>query len=258
MEEFDQSKVTAILDQMADIEASSYTNRYKSIEGKVVPRVTEVLSAMLHDDSLMTWSNSLGWKRIGYRAFMKAAAEKGTYTHLAIERFIKNGSVTLEELGPMSPEAKSAVDSAFSAFVNWWEHLKLKHKKIRPIYLEETLIHPYFGGTCDCVLEIDDQVWLVDFKTSNHMSYNYALQLAAYRYLLKELRGIIIDKAMVLMMDKVNYTYTTYELDMDNVAHRGFIDNCLYTFMLLVAGFKMRYLTTEEYYKVFGIEPRRR
>ena len=83
------------------------------------------------------------------------------------------------------------------------------------------------------------------------MSYNYALQLAAYKYLLKELEGIEISKAMILRLDKINYTYYTYEYDLkNNKDHIEFFDNCLQTFMLLCSAFIMRMYTKEEYDKL--------
>ena len=75
-----------ILDQLSNLELD-LSDKYQ-IDGKRVPRVTEVLSAMIHQESLMSWSNSLGWKRISYKAFLQEAADKGTYSHLAIEKYL--------------------------------------------------------------------------------------------------------------------------------------------------------------------------
>ena len=44
----------------------------------------------------MNWANGLGWKRISYKAFMKDAQDKGTYSHLAIEKFLRKGNVDLD------------------------------------------------------------------------------------------------------------------------------------------------------------------
>ena len=43
------------------INSSSYVNKF----GIKVPRVTEILSAMMHSDNLMYWANNLGFKGIG-------------------------------------------------------------------------------------------------------------------------------------------------------------------------------------------------
>ena len=101
-------------------------------------------------------------------------------------------------------------------------------------------------------IKVDNEYWLIDFKTSNHMSYNYALQLAAYKYLLKELRNINISKAMILRLDKSQYKYYTYEYDLiNNQEHIQFFNDCLQTFMLLCAAFIMRIYTKNKYDKLF-------
>ena len=223
--------VENILDNLSKVEVQS-RDTYK-IDDKRVPRVTEILSAMLHEESLMSWANSLGWKRIGYRSFLNEAAEKGTFSHLAV---------------------LNSVESCLDAFKKWWKKIHLLYKDIEVIYLEETLIHPYFGGTCDCLLKVDGSYWLVDFKTSNHMNYNYSLQLAAYKFLLKELKDIDVEKLIVLKLDKFTSEYCTYELDVKNNDHLEFIKDCEQTFLLLAAAYRMRLYTTEKYYNIYNIE----
>ena len=173
----EKDTVSALMERMSKLEVES-RDTYQ-LDGKRVPRVTEVLSAMLHEDGLMNWANGLGWKRISYRAFMRDAADKGTYSHLAVEKYLRNGSLDLNELGIPNERIMQTVQSCMDGFVDWWKKLHKKYKKIEIVFLEETMIHPYFGGTCDCLLKLDGKYWLVDFKTSNHMNFNYALQLAA-------------------------------------------------------------------------------
>ncbi len=240
-----------ILDKLSEVEIKSKSNYI--FDNKRVPRVTEILSAMLHEDYLIKWSNSLGlYKHISYSAFMRDAADKGTYSHLAIEKYLKQGYLDLEEMTEIpNKKIMETVSSVMTGFYKWWNLIHKEHKKIEIIYLEETLIHKYFAGTCDCLLKVDNEYWLIDFKTSNHMSYNYTLQLAAYKYLLKELKNIDITKAMVLRLDKIAYTYYTYEYDLkNNSGHIQFFNDCLQTFMLLTASFIMRFYTRETYDKL--------
>ena len=89
----DNEIISGLMERMSQIEVES-RDTYK-IDDKRVPRVTEVLSAMLHEDGLMHWSNSLGWKRISYKAFMKEAADKGTYSHMAVEKYLRQGYLDL-------------------------------------------------------------------------------------------------------------------------------------------------------------------
>lgn len=243
----DKNNIQTILDKLSSIEIESKSNYI--YDGKRVPRVTEVLSAMLHEDFLMKWANNLGFKRISYNAFMKDASDKGTYSHLAIEKYLKNGYFDINEMTDIpNNKIRDTVYSVINGFYKWWIDIHKKYKNIKIIYLEETLIHKYFAGTCDCLLQVDGDYWLIDFKTSNHMSYNYALQLAAYKYLLKELKNINISKAMILRLDKTEYTYYTYEYDfINNQEHIQFFEDCLETFMLLCSAFIMRVYTKNKY-----------
>lgn len=245
--------IKKLLDRMAEIEVKS-RDAYE-VDGKRVPRVTEVLSAMLHEDNLMSWSNGLGWKRISYRAFMKEAADKGTYSHLAIEKYLKNGTLDVDkDIQTPNNIIRNTVISVMDGFLKWWKKLHKEYKNIEIIYLEESMMHPYFGGTCDCLLKVDGEYWLVDFKTSNHMSYNYSLQLAAYRFLLRELKGIEISKCTILIMSKTNHEYMEYSLTLKDTDHLEFINYCEQTFLTLVAAYKMRLYTNEKYYEIYQIE----
>lgn len=248
----DSKNVRDVMNQMANVDVN--INDTYICNGKRVPRVTEVLSAMLHDDSFMSWSNSLGWKRISYKAFMKDAADKGTYSHMAVEKYLKNGSVNLSEFNIVNKDILKVVESCLDGFKKWWEDLHRKYSKIEIVFVEETLIHPYFGGTCDCLLKVDDKYYLIDFKTSNHMSYNYGLQLSAYRFLFKELKDIDIGMCSIVMLDKKNHNYRTYDLYLDNDDHLRYINDCENTYITLAAAYKMRLYTTDEYNKVFKIK----
>ena len=242
--------VQEVLKQLNSIEME-FSKEYE-LDGRTIPRVTEVLSQMLHNDNLMSWSNSLGFKRIGYKHYMREAAEKGTYSHLAIEHFLKTKEIPSfvnTEIYPL--RTQSAVYNTFHGFLKWWEDINKNHK-VEIIFSEKRLLHPYFGGTCDCVLKIDGDYWLIDFKTSNHMKYNYTLQLAAYRYLLKELENIEISGCIVLLLNKTLCAYNEYLLNIkDNPDHAKYMDECLETFLLLVSAYKMRIYTESQYDNIF-------
>lgn len=244
---FKDKQIKELLEKIKDIEIRNNTKSNYEIDDKRVPRVTEVLSSMLHEDSLMNWSNGLGWRRISYKAFMKDAQDKGTYSHLAIEKFLRHGEINLKELNISNEGILNTVQSCLDGFMQWWNEIHFIHKNIEVIYLEETMINEYFGGTCDCLLKVDEEYWLIDFKTSNHMNYKYSLQLAAYRYLLKNTKNIDINKAMILRLDKKNHYYETQEFDLSNKDHLDYINDCEQTFMILLSGFKMRMYTIMKY-----------
>ena len=56
------------------------------------------------------------------------------------------------------------------------------------------------AGTCDLVCEIDDELWIIDFKTSNHLQTTYDLQTAVYAQCYEECFGKKIDRLGVLWL----------------------------------------------------------
>ena len=71
----------------------------------------------------------------------------------------------------------------FLRFVDFWE-------TYNPTLIE-TEVHLFsdelkVAGTCDCICEIDGELWVIDFKTSNHLQTTYDLQSAAYAQMYKE------------------------------------------------------------------------
>ena len=199
-------------------------------EGNYVPRVTTILSSMLHEDHLMGWSNYLGWKRMDYKATLQEAASKGTYVHNFIENKIKENQDPVMDLVPEN--IKHEVETAYASFISWWDIISKNNVKI--LMQEFPLVCPYFGGTLDILLEINGKVYLMDFKTSNHVSYKYFLQLSAYKYILEDYHGIKVDGVGVIMFNKKEIAFSEYILDFENNWDAEFMNVCINTFFGLV------------------------
>lgn len=214
-------------------------------QGNNIPRVTEILSAMLHEDKLMDWANNAGFRRLKYRDLLEVAAEKGTYTHLFIEKFFKNEPIDLEN-------SMIAVKNAFGAFLNWYDTIK---DTTTLLYSEKRLLCPYFGGTADIILErkINNKSYIIlgDFKTSNSIHYNYFLQLSAYKFILENYENINIDGCFILQLNKLHPTYREYTLDFSIDEHKLFIDECTETFLSLVYAYYNRLNITVKFEKLF-------
>ena len=200
----------------------SCDNKY-TYNGSKVPRVTQIIHKMTPNEALIRWANSLGFKHQHYTTVLNEAATYGTNTHSAIEHILK------EEEEPEHANVKYSVD----AFKAWWQTIN-KSNVIRILGQEQTLVCEYFGGTYDLLLEINGVPYLVDFKTSNSVSYRYYLQLAAYSYMLK-LQGINIGGVIILQLSKTSPSYNEYVLDLiNNPNHRAYFDLCEKTFLSLV------------------------
>lgn len=208
-----------------------------------VPRVTHILSEMIHDDYLMIWSNNIGlYKHKKYKDVLDNAANIGTFVHNAIENYIKN-SIYLDE-NEVPVEYKNEVKSSFIAFIKWWDNIK--NRKIKILMQESILVCEYYGGTLDLLLSIDDNIYLVDFKTSNHLSYKYHLQLAAYRWILFSKLNINLDGCIVLRLDKYNKNFEENFLDLHNINDAKYMYECEQMFMyLLKSYYYKKYITNK-------------
>lgn len=127
-----------------------------------------------------------------YKNVGKEAMDSGKLAHEFIEKLVKKLIETplskdkyqelYESLLAELPKDDKAVNS-IGAFMKWMgEH------EVRWLASELVLASPTytFAGTIDAVAMIDGVMTLVDFKTSNQISDDYNLQLAAYYILLDE------------------------------------------------------------------------
>lgn len=208
--------------------------RYGGIK---VPRVTHILQSMLHDDYLIPWANSMGlYKHLKYDDIMNKSLGVGSIVHEAIEAYIQKGVELDYSLVPEN--YKREVYNAYTAFRTWWDTISKRQYKI--LMEEETIICKYYGGTLDLLIEIDGKVYLLDFKTSNHLSYKYFLQLAAYRRALFYERNISIDGTILLQLSKKSPIFNEVMLFMDNLEDAEYMRRCDSMFMTLVYAYHQR------------------
>lgn len=200
-----------------DFEIKPDSNVYQ-YNGIYVPRVSEILSATIHEEYLLKWANSLGYKHINYLNKLNESANIGTETHKCIEEFLNSGIKS--DLIP------------FNSFIKWWEIIT--NNKTNVLATEQSLVCRWFGGTYDLLLEINDKIYLIDFKTSNRISYKYWIQLSAYRYMLYNTKGINIDGCIILHLDKNTPSFDEYILHFDDIDHLNFINRCTDTFFSMV------------------------
>jgi hypothetical protein len=208
---------------------------------KPVPRVTHILSKCIHSDELMNWANYLGYKHQNYREVLNLSATIGSQCHNSIDEFTGNG---------IEPEQDRMYPEAYCAFLsfNMWYSQLCANNKVKVIEHEKTLVCKYFGGTLDALYEINGKLYLIDYKTSNHVRYNYALQLAAYRYMIREIYNLEVNGVIILQLSKKSPGYNEYMLDFSNPDHLNFMNDCEAAFFALVyAYYNIAYI--EEQYK---------
>ena len=166
--------------------------RYYQRNGEYYPSVTYVLSHYPKGKFFEDWL-----KKVGYASeyIVKKASEEGTQVHEMIEAYLNGEELKFLEYGvPMYP---TLVWQMFLRFVDFWEEYNPK--------LIETEVHLFsdelkVAGTCDMVCEIDGELWIIDFKTSNHLQTTYDLQTAVYGKCYEECFGKKADRYGVLWL----------------------------------------------------------
>lgn len=224
------------------LESVGKVQRFESsymYEDNIVPRVTAIISRFTNNEGLLRWANSLGFRHKSYSKEREYAANIGTSCHESIDTFLCGKDADTDNMGK---EARYA----YKSFQKWYSDIFLL-ADIEIIFHEKPLVCKYFGGTIDGLYKINNKIYLVDYKTSNHITFNYCLQLAAYRYMLREI-GIEIDGCIILQLSKKSISYNEYVLHFNNQEHLDFINQCERTFLSFVYSY-YNVLNVEESYE---------
>ena len=76
-----------------------------------------------------------------------------------------------------------------------------------------------FAGTADLVVLRGGKPYLIDYKATNSLKFQYLLQLSAYTAALKELYGLDIQKATLIRFDKAGNGYERLPLTRDELEY---------------------------------------
>jgi ATP-dependent exoDNAse (exonuclease V) beta subunit len=148
-------------------------SRYYQRNGEYYPSITHVLSYYPKGKHFEDWL-----KQVGYASeyIVKKAAEDGTQVHNLCEDYLNGKECSfLDQYN--KPKFSSDVWKMFLRFVEFWVTYKPT--------LIETEVHLFsdeekVAGTCDLIVEINDELWVLDIKTSNSLKLTYDLQTAIY------------------------------------------------------------------------------
>ena len=200
-------------------------NDYYTYNGYNVPRVTKILDETINEGYLIKWANNLGFKQMDSTKVLNEAANVGTKTHNYIENYIQGE--TLPQL------FDRAVIKCTNSFKEWWCTL-IAHYDVEILGEEQKLSCPWYGGTYDLLLKVNNQKILVDFKTSNRVNFRYFLQLAAYRYLINLNMGFDLNGFLILRLSKDSIYSEEIYADMLIEEDAQFMQYCSDTFFALL------------------------
>lgn len=214
--------------------------------GIKVPRVTHILSEMIHEDYLMGWANFVGRvKHMDHKIISEEAAHVGTIVHHCIECFLTNEQVVF----PDDPNY-TKIMNAYNSFLVWWDRIN-SCNDIELLMTEKSMSCQFYGGTLDCLLKINGKIYLIDFKTSNHFNYKYHLQAAAYRRLLSYNYDIIPDGVVILKLSKINTLFEEQIIDLTTYDGVLYINQCDQLFMSLVYSYYNRHMLESSYSRLY-------
>ena len=167
--------------------------RFYKYKDEYFPSVTHILSYFPKGKFFEDWL-----KDVGHNAdfIARKAADEGTQVHTLAEKYLEGEEIFwMDDRGNAKYSLK--VWQMFLKFVEFWTTVKPKliHSEIH-LFSEEFKI----AGTCDLVVEINNQTWILDIKTSNSIHTSFDLQTSAYAKCYEERKGVKVDRAGIIWL----------------------------------------------------------
>lgn len=153
---------------------------YRTADGKRVPSVTTVLGKFKDPGALMWWAWNEGMEGRDFRQTRDDAASAGSVAHEMVEAHLCNRA---PDLNGFSGEILEKGNYAFQNFLRWAEGSKLEIVATETSLVSEDL---RTGGTPDAIGLVNDELCVLDWKTSKNVYAEYLCQVAAYGYLWEE------------------------------------------------------------------------
>ena len=218
---------------------------------KLYPSVTTVVGyfkPLETFESLMKWSNFLGFKHKDYIKERDNKAAFGTAVHETVAGLLTN-----------TPVDKSVSDSLtinyladYADAIKYFERFMMVEMihPIDTIFSEETIVSEKLGyaGTIDWLGTYKNKTFLFDFKTSASMHETMKLQLSAYRWMLRCLHNINVDTLCIVRLDKnVDGLYEEFTLDLNEEYNKQLMNHCESCFASLVNGYYERMYIEKEF-----------
>jgi len=163
---------------------------YYNSAGKRLPSVTTIIGRFKDGAALSKWQFRMGFEQGTLHGLGKPyvddsyaigrdAADVGTLVHALVEDHI------LGRESALAADIDPRIRSGFEAYRSWERQSRLKIVATETRLVSEA---HQFGGTPDAVGELEGQLVLLDWKTSNAVYVDHLVQLAAYRMLWNECR----------------------------------------------------------------------
>jgi hypothetical protein len=170
-----------------------------------VPSVTWQAHSYPKGIGYYKWLAEHGWDEA--EAIKEAAGEKGSKVHLAIADLIAGKEVHMDAKYPNRNGIEETLSleewDCILSFADFWKSnpgIKVIASEI-PVFMKEhredcekkkgsPTCSCCYAGTIDLVCEMDGDIWVIDFKTSQYIWPEYELQLSAYKHALPPIKVV--------------------------------------------------------------------
>jgi genome maintenance exonuclease 1 len=165
--------------------------RYFTPEGNAYPSITTVLG-VLSKQGIMEWRKKVGEEEAN--KISSFAAARGTAVHKLAEDYLNN-----------EPEWKKGVMPHNLA--SFLDLKKIIDDRLNNVWFQEEFLYSdklKCAGQVDCIAEFDNELSIIDFKTSRKPKkeewiQNYFIQTAFYAAAFYERTGIPIKQSVILI-----------------------------------------------------------
>jgi len=142
-----------------------------------------------------------------------SSGDIGTKVHNIIEQFLLHWIATGKPLKDITALIQAGTNTQVIAACRGAEQL-LKQRNIEPIATELSVGSEKVGiaGTVDLILLEKGKLKVWDWKTSNSISDDYALQIGTYMCLFEEMTKLRAHGCAVAHLSKRNNKYTIYDI----------------------------------------------
>jgi hypothetical protein len=167
--------------------------RFYRRNGEYYPSVSSILNYFPKNKFFHEWLKDVGHNS---EIIASKAASEGTQVHNAVEDFLNGNEINwIDEHG----NAKYSLEvwKMILKFADFWN--THKPELIAAEYHLFSDNHKY-AGTADLIVRINNQIWLLDLKTSNSLHTSYNLQLASYAVAWNETHNDLIERTGILWL----------------------------------------------------------
>lgn len=157
------------------------TQTSAGLETNYVPSVTWIASHYPKGIAYFKWLADKGWDEA--ESLKQEAGDKGSKVHYAIEDLVNGKTVKMDDkyINPTTEEEEELTLEEYEclmSFSGWFNAVKPK-----VIETEVTVFNDEYNyaGTIDLICEINRELWIIDYKTSQSVWPSYEIQVSAYK-----------------------------------------------------------------------------